>query len=59
MLRTYIGLAAGVYHGYPSAGIELDLLLMRLGVSTYTREFGDHPGVDPRRIVMGSISTGF
>jgi hypothetical protein len=59
ILRTYLGLAAGFYHGYPSMGAELDLLLLRLAVTTYTRELGDHPGVDPRRIVMGSISMGF
>lgn len=59
MMRTYIGLGVGIYHGYPSAGVEIDLILLRLGLTTYTREFGDHPGVDPRRIVMGSVSTGF
>lgn len=59
LLRTYIGLAAGIYHGYPSFGAELDLLIMRLSCTTYTRELGDRPGVDPRRIVMGSVSTGF
>jgi hypothetical protein len=59
ILRTYLGLAAGIYHGYPSMGAELDLLILRLAVTTYTRELGDHPGVDPRRIVMGSVSMGF
>ena len=59
MLRTYIGVAAGYYDGYPSAGAEIDLLLVRLGVTAFTRELGEHPGVDPRHIYMVSASLGF
>jgi len=58
-LRTYIGVAAGFYQGYPTMGAEVDLLIMRLALCSYTRELGDHVGVDPRRIYLASISTGF
>lgn len=59
LLRTYVGLAAGYYHGSPSYGAEIDLILLRLAATYYTRELGDSPGVDPRRIYMFSLSTGF
>lgn len=59
LLRTYVGLAAGFYNGYPCYGAELDLILLRLAGTYYTRELGDHPGVNPRRIYMVSLSTGY
>ncbi len=58
-LRTYLGVAAGFYQGYPTMGAEIDLILMRLALCSYTRELGDHPGVNPRRIYLASLSTGF
>jgi hypothetical protein len=59
LLRTYVGFAAGYYNGYPSYGAEVDLILCRVAATYYTRELGDHPGVDPRRIYMASLSLGF
>lgn len=59
LVRTYLGLGAGYYHGSPSYGAELDLLLLRIAGTYYTKELGDSPGVDPRRIYMISVSTGF
>jgi hypothetical protein len=59
LIRTYVGLAAGYYNGYPSFGAEVDLILMRIAATAYTRELGDHPGVDPRHIYMITTSTGF
>ena len=58
LLRSYLGLAAGVYHGSPTYGAEVDLILFRLAASVYTREYGDHPDVDRRKIYMASLSTG-
>lgn len=58
-LRTYLGLAVGIYHGYPSAAVELDLIFLRLSAASFTREFGDSPGVDPRKIYIVSFATGF
>ncbi|MBP6217668.1 MAG: hypothetical protein KA436_03660 [Oligoflexales bacterium] len=58
MLRQYVGLAAGVYHGTPTVGAELDLIFMRVAASAYTREYGDNPGVDPRRIYAVSLTWG-
>jgi hypothetical protein len=59
LIRTYIGLSAGYYHGYMSFGAELDLLLLRVAVTSFTRELGDHPEVEPRTIYMASFSFGF
>jgi hypothetical protein len=58
LLRTYVGLSAGYYQGYPTYGAEIDLILIRLAGTYYTRELGDSPGVDPRRIYMFTISAG-
>ncbi len=58
LLRTYVGLSAGYYQGYPTYGAEIDLILVRLAGTYYTRELGDSPGVDPRRIYMFTVSAG-
>ncbi len=58
-LRTYVGLAMGYYQGYPSYGAEIDLIFARLSATSYTREFGDHAGVDPRPIYLVSLSLGY
>jgi hypothetical protein len=58
LIRTYVGVSAGVYHGYPSYGAEIDLLLLRVAGTYYTRELGDHPGVDPRGIYIVSVAAG-
>jgi hypothetical protein len=58
LLRTYVGLSAGYYQGYPTYGAEFDLILVRLAGTYYTRELGDSPGVDPRRIYMVTVSAG-
>lgn len=58
LLRTYVGLSAGYYQGYPTYGAEIDLILVRLAGTYYTRELGDSPGVDPRRIYMFTLSAG-
>ncbi len=59
LIRTYLGLSAGFYNGAPSMGAEVDLIFIRLAVTSYTRELGDHPGVDPRHVLMASLSMGF
>lgn len=59
LIRTWVGLSAGFYNGYPSYGAEVDLIFLRLAATYFTRELGDHPGVDPRRIYLVSLSTGF
>lgn len=58
LLRTYVGLSAGYYQGYPSYGAEIDLILLRIAGTYYTRELGDSPGVDPRRIYLFTLSAG-
>ncbi len=59
LLRTYIGLSAGYYNGYPSLGAEVDLILFRLAAVSFARELGDNPNTDPRRIYMVSLSMGY
>jgi hypothetical protein len=59
LLRTYVGLGFGVYHGSPSFGAEIDLIFLRVAASVYTREYGHRPGIDPRPVAMVSIATGF
>jgi hypothetical protein len=57
-LRQHVGFATGIYHGYPSGGVELDLFFVQFSVSTYTRELGDKPGVNPRHYYVVSLSGG-
>jgi hypothetical protein len=59
MLRTYIGLATGLYHGVMSTGFEVDLILLRLAAAAYTREYGGAPGLDSRKVFIFSVSTGY
>lgn len=58
LLRTYLGTSFGVYHGSPTYGVEIDLILFRLSAAMYTREYGKRPKVDERRIYLLSITTG-
>ncbi|MEZ4743717.1 MAG: hypothetical protein R3B45_14950 [Bdellovibrionota bacterium] len=57
-LRQYLGLAMGLHHGYSSAGVELNFLLVQISLITYARELSDKPGLDPRRYYMLSFSMG-
>lgn len=58
LIRTWVGIAFGIYHGSPTYGIELDLFLFRASLASYTREYGDHPLVDQRKIYVFSFTTG-
>jgi len=57
-LRTWVGLSAGIHHGYPSFGAEVDLILLRLSATSWTREMSNTPGLDTRRIWLVSLSAG-
>lgn len=59
MLRSMVGIAAGLYQGIPSIGLRVDLLLFKLGVTAYGRELGDFPGDRQRNMVQIYLSTGF
>ena len=59
LLRTYVGLSAGIYQGSPTYGLELDLIFFRLAATYYTREYSVSPGVDPRKVIIISYSQGF
>jgi hypothetical protein len=58
-IRQYVGIAAGLYQGYPSYGVRLDLLLFKLGATAYTRELGQYPGENPRNLYQIYFMTGF
>ena len=60
-LRTYVGLAAGLYQGYPTYGGTLDLIFLRLAATVYGREYGTHPnlGVERRNLYVVSLAVGF
>ena len=59
LIRGYFGLAAGIYHGSPTYGLEVDLFVLRLAATVYTREYARSPGVDPRKVYIISYSQGF
>lgn len=59
MIRNIFGVACGLYQGIPTAGLRLDLLLFKLGVTAYGRELGTYPGDRQRNMVMIYTSFGF
>lgn len=59
MLRQMIGIAAGYYQGLPTYGVRLDLIFLKLGITSYGREFGDFPGDRPRQLIFTYLSFGF
>jgi hypothetical protein len=59
ILRSFLALGAGYYQGYPSYGIRLNLFVLKVGYTSYTREMGEYPGDDPRPINMGYVAIGF
>lgn len=59
MLRNIFGVACGLYQGIPTAGVRLDLLLFKLGVTAYGRELGTFPGDRQRNMLMIYTSFGF
>lgn len=58
-LRTYIGVAAGIRDGRPSAALALDLIFLRLQLAAYGVELGNSPNVDSRTLLEANITTGF
>jgi len=58
-LREYVGLATGLYQGYPTFGARLDLIFFKLGITSYTKELGEYPGANPRSIYEAYFMTGF
>ena len=59
VMRQYIGLAYGLYQGWPSYGVRLDLLVMKLGATVHTKELGSYPGENPRSIYQVYLMSGF
>lgn len=59
MLFEMVGFAVGLYQGIPTAGVRLDLYLLKLGITAYGRELGAYPGDKQRNMVMIYTSFGF
>lgn len=61
MIRTYVGVAAGLYQGYPTYGAVIDLIFVRIAATVYGREYGSHPdlGVERRNLYVLSFAMGF
>lgn len=59
MLRRYVGFGIGLYDGWPSYAAELDLILMRITASTWTKEMGSSPGLNPRTVYAVGLAMGF
>lgn len=53
----WIGVAAGIHHGYPSFGGIVNLYVMRLEAGTYSREMGTQVGSNPRRIFFVALGS--
>jgi hypothetical protein len=58
-LRKYVGIAAGLYHGFPSMGVRFDFIFFKVGATMYTREYGDYPGANSRTEYLFNFLTGF
>ena len=59
LLRNYVGLAAGLYQGIPSAGLRIDALIFKLGFTAYGREMGSYVGDKQRNLYLVYIGFGF
>jgi len=57
LLNSRVGIGAGFYQGWPSYGLVLNLVLLRLEAGSYTREFGSEVGTIGRRVYF--VATGF
>ena len=58
VIGNFIGLAVGRYQGFLSMGVRLDLYLLQVGVTKYTREYGSYLGEKQREIFMLYVATG-
>ena len=59
LIRRILGLAAGMYQGAPTYGLELDLWLLRLSAATFFKEYDEVPGIDSRQIYSLTLRVGF
>ncbi|MEY2988123.1 MAG: hypothetical protein RJB13_1644 [Pseudomonadota bacterium] len=57
LLNSRVGFGAGFYQGWPSFGVVLNLVFLRLEAGSYTREFGSEVGTIGRRVYF--VATGF
>ena len=58
-IARILGLTAGLNQGYPTAGIFMNLYLLRLDMGTYTQEIGQAAGVRPDQRYFFRLMAGF
>jgi hypothetical protein len=58
LIRNMLGFAAGLYQGYPTFGVKLDLILLRAGVTVYSRELGSTIGLKQRNLYVAYFGLG-
>lgn len=54
-----VGLVGGLNQGYPSAGVYLNLYVMRFDIGTYTQEVGTSAGTRPDQRLYFRLMAGF
>jgi hypothetical protein len=54
-----VGVTAGLNQGYPTAGLYVDLYVVRFDVGAYTEEVGDRVGTRPDTRYFFRLSAGF
>jgi hypothetical protein len=55
LVAQRMGVAYGLYQGWPSYGFVLSALFIRLEGGMYTKEMGSQAGTDPRRVYFVAI----
>ncbi|MCX6116075.1 MAG: hypothetical protein NT027_00925 [Proteobacteria bacterium] len=59
LFKRYVGIGVGLRDGWLAYSGEVDLILLRITAATWTKELGDSPGVDSRKIYSLGIAMGF
>lgn len=58
-LWDLIKLRCGLYKGYPTVGLGLDIPLFNLNVAYYTEELGEMPGSKPQQTFVADLQIAF
>ncbi|MFW7380489.1 MAG: hypothetical protein ACOH5I_16875 [Oligoflexus sp.] len=58
LVRQMFGLAAGFHQGIPTAGVKLDLIFFKIGLTAYGRELGNYPGERQRNLYYAYMALG-
>ena len=58
-ITKFLNLYAGLNGGYPSLGLEFDILCFTIGAAWYYQDFGEIYGLNPRDVLTIEISLSF